>query len=77
VLNLKKINELVYGPRVLEDLTVRAVTQDIPGLLCNTQVHYRAHKSPQTASILNRVNPTHTVKFYFPKTHLNIIPNYA
>jgi hypothetical protein len=50
-----------------------SASQEIPCLLCNPKVHYRVHKSPLPVPVLSQMNPVHTFRLYFPKTHSNII----
>jgi hypothetical protein len=51
----------------------RSVVQKIPHLLRNLEIYYHAHKRPPLHSILNQVNPVHTLTFYFLQIHFIII----
>jgi hypothetical protein len=48
-------------------------SKEIPSLLWNTQLHYRAHKSPPPVYNLSQMNPFHTLRPDFLKTHCNIV----
>lgn len=60
--------------RVLEELTVGSVRQQIPRLTRKPEVHCRVPKSLQRNSIQSPTNPLHIVTPCFCKTHFNILP---
>jgi len=49
-----------------------SASQEIPHLLWNPTVHYRAHKSPPLVSVLSQMHEFHILPPYFPKIHSNI-----
>jgi hypothetical protein len=50
-----------------------AATQELPSILCNPKVHYRVHNSPPLVSILNQIDPVHTIPSCLSKVHFNIV----
>jgi hypothetical protein len=48
-------------------------SQEILGVLWNTKVHYRVHKSPPPVPILSHMNPVHILKIYYLQTNFNVI----
>jgi hypothetical protein len=50
-----------------------AVTQELPSILWNPKVHYRAHKGHPLVPVLNQTHPVHTTPFYLSKIRFNIV----
>jgi hypothetical protein len=48
-------------------------SQEIPQLLWNPKVHFRAHKNPQLVRILSQVNAVQFLQTYFCKFRSHII----
>jgi hypothetical protein len=58
---------------LFEKLIITQLVKKYPDFLWNTKVHYRVHKSPPMAPILNQLNPVRPIDPYLPKIHLNVI----
>ena len=58
---------------LLEKLTSFAANQEIPRILWNPKVLYRAHKCPPPVPILSQLHPVSTTPSHFLKIHFNII----
>jgi hypothetical protein len=41
-----------------------AATQGPPKMLLNPNVHYRIHNSPPPVTMLNQINPDHTIPYH-------------
>jgi hypothetical protein len=50
-----------------------SASQEIPGILRNPKVHYRAHSIPPIVRILSQIDPAYALPHYFLIIHFNII----
>ena len=53
-----------------------SASQEIPGILRNTEVHYRFHKRPPPVSVLSQIDPVHILTPHLLKVHhISILPS--
>jgi hypothetical protein len=53
-------HSLTHGAELFLEAANCAATQELPSILWNPKVHYRVHKSPALAPIMNQINQMHT-----------------
>jgi hypothetical protein len=51
----------------------RAAIQQLPNILWNPKVHYRAHENHPLVLILSQIDPVHNIASYLYKIHFNIV----
>jgi hypothetical protein len=52
-----------------------SVSQEIPHILQNPQIHYRLHKPPPLVPTPPQIYPFRTLPYYSLKINLNILPS--
>jgi hypothetical protein len=50
-----------------------AATRELPNILWDPKVHYRAHKRPPLVPVLSQINSVYTTLSYLSKIHFNIV----
>jgi hypothetical protein len=64
---------LTYGADPFLRAANCAATQELPSILWNMKVHYRAHKSPPLVPVLSYINSILSIPSYLSKIHFNIV----
>jgi hypothetical protein len=71
-----KIDEfcISFNLSLMELSSFWEATQELPSILWNPNVHYRAHKSRPLVPIVIQINPIHTILSYLSKIHFIVHP---
>jgi hypothetical protein len=55
------------------DAAVSVATQELPSILWDSALHYRAHKSAPLVPILNQIDPVHIIPSCLSRIRFNIV----